>query len=622
MICKAFLLLISLFSIALPKGTAAQEVILSCNGGRTHGGGFDQAWVRLDNNIGVTSVQFDLLFDTDVLTIESMSRTYRTEHFVVFEWEPVEEGVCVLIADSARIIEPDRHGGSIAQFSVRVRYGTPPGSLDLSLGRVEIRDSHGNDIPCSTRGGTFTVLPSATLRVLYTAAVPGSRENLTTIDFSNSVSFESIRFDLLFDTHTISVSDVLPAPEAEVVFPDFTWYHIDGGIHVVLPQITGSLWFIYSKPLCYMISNISSDAQRSAYYSLTLSDAQVTDYEDNEIPTEYIDGEIYIPSYDASLYVGTGRGQPGDTDVKVWIELSRNYCDLTAVTFDLLFDTQNISIRDVERTETSAVFADFEWYEIPGGSRLSMNDEDVAVPRGKYRSIAAILFDIAPDAPRKEYALNLSNPVLLNSFGDEIITTADDGIIYVVESMILSVEDGGGFPGSGGNMVSVLFESDRVFTVIDLLLSFDTERLSVTDVKKRTIATRAFLWEATADGLLIFYWTSGTLPVVGPIADISFQVQQNAPLGDYNLAVDSLLVVDAFGGIISTERFDGTFSVIQKGDVNGDGSTNVRDVVLEIRIILETHEPTPTERSVADCNDDDRINVLDIPCIVHIILGK
>jgi hypothetical protein len=59
----------------------------------------------------------------------------------------------------------------------------------------------------------------------------------------------------------------------------------------------------------------------------------------------------------------------------------------------------------------------------------------------------------------------------------------------------------------------------------------------------------------------------------------------------------------------------------RKGDVNGDGQTDVRDVLLLVSVVLGT-ETLPNDAVwCADCNSDGHINILDIVGIVHKILG-
>ena len=51
------------------------------------------------------------------------------------------------------------------------------------------------------------------------------------------------------------------------------------------------------------------------------------------------------------------------------------------------------------------------------------------------------------------------------------------------------------------------------------------------------------------------------------------------------------------------------------GDVNGDGSLNILDIVIIANIILGTEEDLPD----ADVNQDGEVNILDIVTLVSII---
>ncbi|MFQ6092277.1 MAG: dockerin type I domain-containing protein [bacterium] len=58
-----------------------------------------------------------------------------------------------------------------------------------------------------------------------------------------------------------------------------------------------------------------------------------------------------------------------------------------------------------------------------------------------------------------------------------------------------------------------------------------------------------------------------------------------------------------------------------KGDVNGDGTINILDVVLTVNFILGLQEPTPAQFEAADFNYDGQLNVIDVVLIVGYILG-
>jgi hypothetical protein len=58
-------------------------------------------------------------------------------------------------------------------------------------------------------------------------------------------------------------------------------------------------------------------------------------------------------------------------------------------------------------------------------------------------------------------------------------------------------------------------------------------------------------------------------------------------------------------------------SVVEPGDINGDDTINVLDVVLLVNIILNSEDAS----SSADLNGDNVINVLDVVLLVNLILG-
>ena len=60
---------------------------------------------------------------------------------------------------------------------------------------------------------------------------------------------------------------------------------------------------------------------------------------------------------------------------------------------------------------------------------------------------------------------------------------------------------------------------------------------------------------------------------------------------------------------------------IEGGDVNGDGQTNVLDVLAVVNHILVLEPLTGDQLSLADCTSDGQINVLDALGIVNVILG-
>ena len=58
----------------------------------------------------------------------------------------------------------------------------------------------------------------------------------------------------------------------------------------------------------------------------------------------------------------------------------------------------------------------------------------------------------------------------------------------------------------------------------------------------------------------------------------------------------------------------------EKGDVNGDGEIDARDVLLCKKIVLKTYEPTPAEEWAADINGDGEVSILDYLRLKKIVL--
>ena len=62
-------------------------------------------------------------------------------------------------------------------------------------------------------------------------------------------------------------------------------------------------------------------------------------------------------------------------------------------------------------------------------------------------------------------------------------------------------------------------------------------------------------------------------------------------------------------------------SASMQGDINGDESINIQDIIFLINFILDVDEPDTGQFSAADMNDDSVLNIQDIILIVNVILG-
>ena len=67
--------------------------------------------------------------------------------------------------------------------------------------------------------------------------------------------------------------------------------------------------------------------------------------------------------------------------------------------------------------------------------------------------------------------------------------------------------------------------------------------------------------------------------------------------------------------------YQDTAECVSLGDINGDGTINVIDIVLLASFVLQTDFPTDTEFIAADFNADGTLNILDVVSIVDLILN-
>ena len=65
----------------------------------------------------------------------------------------------------------------------------------------------------------------------------------------------------------------------------------------------------------------------------------------------------------------------------------------------------------------------------------------------------------------------------------------------------------------------------------------------------------------------------------------------------------------------------GTEQELVRGDIDGNGSTNILDAVTCVNIILGTYDPTSDEYARADCNGDRGIDIADALGLINLILG-
>lgn len=107
---------------------------------------------------------------------------------------------------------------------------------------------------------------------------------------------------------------------------------------------------------------------------------------------------------------------------------------------------------------------------------------------------------------------------------------------------------------------------------------------------------------------------NGALVTFNVIADADFT-------GTTSIMLKNTLFTTTAGIEIPFADEECTVTVLQMGDVNGDGFVNVSDVTALISHILG-NEVTPFYKGVAELTDDGLINVADVTTLIAIILSN
>ncbi len=88
--------------------------------------------------------------------------------------------------------------------------------------------------------------------------------------------------------------------------------------------------------------------------------------------------------------------------------------------------------------------------------------------------------------------------------------------------------------------------------------------------------------------------------------------------GDYTLIITSGYSADEFENVTINM---GIYSAPEMGDINGDGSIDVLDVVILINFILQSQFPSDQQQDLSDINSDGVLNVLDVVQLINTILS-
>lgn len=203
-------------------------------------------------------------------------------------------------------------------------------------------------------------------------------------------------------------------------------------------------------------------------------------------------------------------------------------------------------------------------------------------------------------------------------------------IVIDVPFSILSVDTlGGGLPGVLGCIFSVSLQNADSVYGLQFDLNYDPSILTIDDIIPLDRLDGFAVYDNLGDTpgtvrvVVMSYGLSAIASGSGPILDFSCRVDYSASPGHTPITLSNgLEVVDIYGTTRELMLEDGFFTVDLLGDVTLNLEVNIGDVVALVAYILGDISFNTRQLATADVNEDAEINVGDVVGIINIILGR
>lgn len=571
---KTVLLLAALIILTALTDGQAQQVVLTV----VDGFGYPNSngnIVHIDmENMGdeVAAFQFDLHFDTSALSVTDVEKTYRSLSLDLFAHSNIAEGIRVVATGINHFISPDT--GPIAQLMFSVNEGAGIGAYTLHLSNLVFADPRGFELTTATEDGTFLVSEGTTLQVVGTTGSPGSEENEVSLSLHNETVLSELSLVLNFDPDILSLTDVVPTDRTEDL-SQFDWsLPATGELNLSIRGSEGQIIPSGYGPVAHLHFSVATEVE-SGQYPLTLSDVVAKNSTGEAVNIYPFDGFFTVhggidpdPTQETVLSVGEGSGPPNSSGNIVDIHLENKGDQIAAFQFDLHFDTNALSVTDIERTSRASSMDIFNYSNIGGGIRVAATsigiDHSITPGTG---TIAQLIFEVSAEASPGEYPLVVSDAIFADPLGVEIEATTNDGTFFITGGTSLRVIGTWGSAGSENNEVPLSLYNETALSELSLTFSFDPGILILTDIlpTDRTEELSYFDWNLPDSGQVSLSIRGSAEQVIssgnGPVAIFYFSVATEVYTGQYPLALSNVTAQDSSGETVDISSFDGTFTV-------------------------------------------------------------
>ena len=167
------------------------------------------------------------------------------------------------------------------------------------------------------------------------------------------------------------------------------------------------------------------------------------------------------------------------------------------------------------------------------------------------------------------------------------------------------------------NMMEIIYFSESDIGGFQFNLEDETNLITITDVSGGLSEEAGFTLSFNNEtGIIIGFSFEGEIIPEGTGLLTNIYYTYNEP-GSADLCMTDIIVSDPNGQPLTTAGDCIQISGGVLGDLNGDNTINISDVIILVNLIISDE---PIDNPLADINQDESINVLDVIELVNIIL--
>ena len=239
--------------------------------------------VSLYQTEAVASIQFDVQYDTDNLTMSGVTGYGLGDGCSFSLAGNTISGSCAL----------DPGAGPVLEIAFDVNSGATEDSYTLAVANATVTGSEGA-LPTGVEDGQFDVVSAGTavVTVAGAAAMIGATGNVAQVNLVNEVNVSAFQMDLQFDTQYMSVQDVSSTARSAGM-DSLTWSALNGGIRVLFYSVGGGAIAPGDGSILEIDFDVVSGTPEG-FYDLTLSGIVVGDENRDRLDFEAIDGALWI----------------------------------------------------------------------------------------------------------------------------------------------------------------------------------------------------------------------------------------------------------------------------------------------------------------------------------------